>query len=137
MNSTTSTTALAIGDVLQFRSSDTLKGEITAVGSRQYVVKNKYGELFIIEKNGLKDEDGDGWHKVEPEAVTYVNVYTDGIGETEHTTHAAAYNGTKFGRTRIGIMRRVWRNGDLISAAVEPTEPRMRTNYREAHNPFA
>lgn len=140
MNDTTSTTAIAIAVGDQFRlGQHSLTAEVIATNDYEFVLKanETAGNFYVVRKDILEDQDGDLWVKIEPETVYYRNVYLDGLGYTLHPTYDQAFYGTKFCRTRIGIQKVTQRGGLTVNAEIIPTEPRLRTRYCEAHNPFA
>lgn len=72
------------------------------------------------------------------ETVEFLNVYADGsVGSTVHKTETSARAGTKYGKTRVAILKRTLRDGKLVNAEAIPTEPQLRDRYTSAHNPFA
>lgn len=125
-------TELFFGDLaLDFRA------EVKFLSETACVARSRNGCLYEIQLDTMEDQSGDKWNIVVPETTEWINVYADGsCGSTRHKSRETALYATKNGKTRVGILKRVLRADEVVSAEVEPTEPRMRDRNVMPQNPF-
>lgn len=127
-----------IGTELFFgKPEGSLRAEVKFLSDTACAARSNTGYLYEIQLDTMKDQFGDKWNIVVPEVTEWINVYADGsCGSTRHKSRETAFYDTKNGKTRVGILKRVLRNDEVVSAEVEPTVPRFRDRGSLAHNPF-
>ena len=99
--------------------SATLEG----VSRKGAIIVRSYADLFLFDQFG-QDLEGDFRlrNKAAKRTYEYVNAYADGTSGTAHETWEEAREYHKYGKVRVGILKRTYEDGKLVYARMIATE---------------